>query len=656
MPYKIHLKEAKPYKGLMELDDQPHSVLDQPQPSTSRADPQQTEEPVAPDSEHGSSSSGATNICAPSGSESHSESEPEPLSSGSDDYEPPGQTNTAYLTSTTFSSDRHKWLCAFLKYLALPDAGYRKEAQRLQHTSQIKLLLEALAPKEDDLECLGADNGDAVWVRWVDPHLRKGTKAPGTLTSYLTSLQMFLTGQKYNPQAMPPLSPNLKVTFSQLILALKGWRACVESYSQDSQLRKYIAECDSLITNDDVSNLRKSKPYLEGASLIQKAEAGTKLSLRQFTLARDYLLCRLTLVTGTRPGALNNVLVTDYETSRVSKGNRIILVPKHKRTKDGPAMIGMDEQMQAEMATYVQKIRPAFANPGEDKPFVKDDGSAFPEGTIGKRVVAFFEKSGVTSTHVVHTHIRKFISTQTHQLADADEGKQVEKLMSHGSTTKQRCYVRSDFTTSASKAMNVVARVTGSQTKSTDPSQTAASTSEQQHPASLEVPLVGPSSADIPLSDTHKLAISQAFAEELAKNVTLSRNQVYDRMKTDDTLRTLTSNRSVSNFISYQQRRNPDPSPRPLSSTFSATSRVGRWVSNLDETTSTTTLREVWSATDTETITRRLAEFTTCPSKNTIRELFDDWDDLRQIEQREGFPRCYEKVKNIMKKRRAKDR
>ena len=123
---------------------------------------------------------------------------------------------------------------------------------------------------------------------------------------------------------------------------------------------------------------------------MKKAEKGGNLSLRDYTLARDYLLCRLTLATGTRPGALNNVLLTDYETSRVSEGNRIILVPKHKRTKDGPAMLGMDAAMQEDMATYVTKIRPAFANPGVPQLFVKDEGDAFPEGTIGKRVTAFF--------------------------------------------------------------------------------------------------------------------------------------------------------------------------------------------------------------------------------------------------------------------------
>ena len=164
-----------------------------------------------------------------------------------------------------------------------------------------------MAPEDDDLECLGEDNGDSVWLRWVEKHLQDKSKAPGTLASYLTSLQMFLTfvtGRKYDPKSMPPLSPTLKQTFLDTIPALRGWRACVDSFTQDSQLRKYIAECDSLITIEEVKKLRTSKPYVEGAAVMKKAEKGGKLSLRDYTLARDYLLCRLTLATGTRPGAL----------------------------------------------------------------------------------------------------------------------------------------------------------------------------------------------------------------------------------------------------------------------------------------------------------------------------------------------------------------
>ena len=71
-------------------------------------------------------------------------------------------------------------------------------------------------------------------------------------------------------------------------------------------------------------------------------------------------------------------------------------------------------------------------------------------------MTAFFQKNGVTSTRVGHTHLRKFISTQTHEQGTQDEGHTVERVMSHGATTKQRCYIRADLTATASKAMNII--------------------------------------------------------------------------------------------------------------------------------------------------------------------------------------------------------
>lgn len=49
VPYKIHLKEAKLYQGIMELDEHPCSVLpEEPQPSTSSAGPQQIARTIRP--------------------------------------------------------------------------------------------------------------------------------------------------------------------------------------------------------------------------------------------------------------------------------------------------------------------------------------------------------------------------------------------------------------------------------------------------------------------------------------------------------------------------------------------------------------------------------------------------------------------------------
>ena len=136
---------------------------------------------------------------------------------------------------------------------------------------------------------------------------------------------------------------------------------------------------------------------------------GKILSKEEF-VARDFLIVKLSMATGSRPGQLNNAVVNDYWSAEEKDGNRVMMVVKHKRTKDGPAMLGMDSEMQRWMAIYMKYIRPQFANKEETKLFVKDDGAGFPEGTIGKRVAAFFEKAGVTGARMSNTQLRKFIT------------------------------------------------------------------------------------------------------------------------------------------------------------------------------------------------------------------------------------------------------
>ena len=98
--------------------------------------------------------------------------------------------------------------------------------------------------------------------------------------------------------------------------------------------------------------VKSSKPYLDGARNVVQASQGKVLSAKEFTQVRDYLLAKFSMTTGTRPGPLNNAIVDDYTTADSDNGKRIMLVPKHKRSKDGPAMLGMKPDLQG----YLRKI------------------------------------------------------------------------------------------------------------------------------------------------------------------------------------------------------------------------------------------------------------------------------------------------------------
>ena len=174
----------------------------------------------------------------------------------------------------------------------------------------------------------------------------------------------------------------------------------------------------------------------------------------------------------------------------------------------------------------------------------------------------------------------------------------------------------------------------------------------------MEIPLLAPSLAAKPLTEDQKLAISTVSTEELANNIPLSRSVISEKMASKSTLKNLTTSSSsikkVANYLTYQQRKSPDQ-PHPPSSTVSTFTRAGKWVSAIEETATRVSAREVCSSEDTAVITEHLKKFAQCPDKPTIEQLFDESDQLANIVEREGFNRCYEKVKNIMEKRRREE-
>ena len=66
---------------------------------------------------------------------------------------------------------------AFYSHLNLPDAGRKKDHNRLQHACHIQTLLEELDPRGTDIEILADKEGYIVWTDWVD--LKMGTPAHG---------------------------------------------------------------------------------------------------------------------------------------------------------------------------------------------------------------------------------------------------------------------------------------------------------------------------------------------------------------------------------------------------------------------------------------------------------------------------------------------
>ena len=407
--YKVHLKSAKRYTGIQELEmllsmnpathkkmEIPHQgektkILPEVEELEAETD-KEAAEPIAEDNKEEERSEKLQEDEAETGQESEEESTDE------EELEKKKIKRQEYYSATKFLNARHQWLCGFFSFLHLPSAGYKKVHNRLQHVGQVQSLLDALDPNGDDITILGSDFGNIVWKKWVHPHLENNSKAPGTLTSYLTSLEkffIFVTSKRYDKKDMPPLHSNYLDIFKETITALKGWRATVDNETQHIQHHGFLKECDTILTPADIKGIEESKPYRAGIKALNEANAGKQLSLQEFTDARDLLLVKFALLVGSRPGPLENALLEDYYSAKEKDGNKIMLIPKHKRSKAGPAALGMDKELQMLMEVYVNKIRPRFAKTDVQHLFVKNDGEQFQNNTIGKRFQAFWEKTGV---------------------------------------------------------------------------------------------------------------------------------------------------------------------------------------------------------------------------------------------------------------------
>ena len=135
--------------------------------------------------------------CAASDSES---------SSSSEDYQPPAVSNNTYFKDTKPSSDWQKWLCT----LSGPP-WYWSQEKSTPACLPNETAVGGHGTRKWQPWVFGLDNGDSVWIKWVDKPLQAKTKTPGTPISYLTSMQMFLTyltRQKHDPRVHATAFPH----------------------------------------------------------------------------------------------------------------------------------------------------------------------------------------------------------------------------------------------------------------------------------------------------------------------------------------------------------------------------------------------------------------------------------------------------------------
>ena len=352
----------------------------------------------------------------------------------------------------------------FFEYLSRPTAGDKKESVHLQHVAQMRNLLDAIDPHGNDILCLLDHEGDAVWKLWVKPNLMEKKKKPGIIILYLTSYAKFLTfvTHKRFTSTAPAIHPDYIKDFETVKADLKGWRSTVHSQSYDVRNKRFVDESEGLLTLQELTQIKSSKMYNNAIRLIIQAGQGKELNVSEFVDVQDFLITRFSLDTGTRPGPLNNSTLEEFSAGKVKDDCKVMLVAKHKRAKNGPAICPMLPELYKFMNIYVRQIRPYFAKSEVDALFVTREGLAFKEGTIGCRLSSFVEKCGVRlGSQMAFVDMRKVI-TQMLKKSTPEEKSILRCVLTLSKKTSCEWYTRPDLTSIGIEAANIIQRLLAS--------------------------------------------------------------------------------------------------------------------------------------------------------------------------------------------------
>ena len=392
-----------------------------------------------------------------------------------DDYELPGAK--AFFETRRVTTDRHRFLVDFYSFLGTVDEGQKDERVRLQHANQVKKILENIDPGGKDIQALAREDGRAVWNLYVAPRLQDETVGTGTLMSYLGSFSKFLKfvvrlqGRSQSSEGGPSVCENTRKIFLDVIENISGWRSTVAKQRAVLQNERYLKECEHRLAKEDFQAFLKSPVIAKAESLFSPSAKLT--GTFQFVQARDYLITRLAVSCGTRPKALETATVENFRQAKRSPefpGCFVMLVTRHKRQVDGPAIVTMDERLHDFVDVYIRDIRPMIVDsPEENHLFVTKEGKPFATGTIGTRVTYLWGQTGIRpDLRVSCTDFRKCIVTMVeeankkHRIETGRpliDNNDVRKLLCHSEKTAKIWYMRENLTSIGARAHTVIERI-----------------------------------------------------------------------------------------------------------------------------------------------------------------------------------------------------
>ena len=530
-------------------------------------------------------------------------------------------------------------LIQYYQYLQDVLGGCKKERDAIFHAQNVRRIHDNIDKEDETLDCITDDGGLKVWKHWAKPLLDKKTSRPGTIRASLTSLVKFLEFiadySEHSVKSIPTIDKPTLTKITKIIPRFIAMGSSVNQLYSHERWEQLLEDRVDAVNPSDTNDMVNSAPAKRALHLLLECQT-REPSKKEFLVIRDFIIARISLENGQRPGPLETARVRDFERIENRDGKYVMYVSRHKRSKAGPAPLTMSANLKSNLEVYIKNVRPFFAREDVEGIFVTKEGNDFQPGTIGKCIIAWWRKA-TGKTNVSSTRLRKMHAAQLHKTDDVSK-RSAHRLMCHSGRTAETYYMLQSLGDMAVKGHSVLAaniELTdinkSNQTPTKDSPKTPKFTEEE--------------SDDIDL----------LFAHYINTNASLSLQQTRNVMSESVNLISFTDDGEMVKKVYFRVKhlqRKKFPSNIEKIPEEKDTSRTQLWVEKSCSTgTAKSSTRIAWSEQDTTLIEEAFSAFDTCPKKADIKQKFESCPILKEVMTRNIFHRCYDKVKNIFKKR-----
>ena len=349
------------------------------------------------------------------------------------------------------SNEEDEMISEFQKWLSSVAGGRKKPNDIKKMRNTLMSIVRHNGSREINYNYLASPSFLNSWMT----KLTDEKKEPGTIKTYLNSVKHFIDfcEAEDNDILVGQNIPQVRVLICK-------WRNTFYKEAQEREYEKELEAMDNFPTPEEVLQFDESETVLSAKKLILKAQVkGFRLTKQNYCHVRDYLLTRLIFDNASRPGALSNMTLKEFERAIFRNNGHVISVKKHKTGYKGPAHIACNKGLFKELIIFKNYFRNKLDDISiepEDTFFVSWNGGAMDSSLITTQMGSYWRRAlNKDISKINPTLVRKYTTSTVHEHVP-DSKQKTANLLCHSLRMAESKYAIFNKQKSAVGASNMV--------------------------------------------------------------------------------------------------------------------------------------------------------------------------------------------------------